>query len=129
MIKELSQKIEGISIGADVIVGFPGEKEDDFEKTCTFVQSIPLAYLHVFSYSDRRGTIASQMSDKIPPQRIKIRSKLRRELNNISGWKNPTPDRILKRWDSRLSEVFSLLPNWFRDDLQKMLYQKTKERK
>ena len=68
-----------------------------------------------------------QKIDKI--ERIKIRSKLRRELNNISGWKNPTPDRILKRWDSRLSEVFSLLPNWFRDDLQKMLSTKLKKRK
>lgn len=68
-----------------------------------------------------------QKIDKI--ERIKIRSKIRRELNNISGWKNPTPGRILKRWDSRLSEVFSLLPNWFRDDLHRMLSRVVKERK
>lgn len=67
-----------------------------------------------------------QKIDKI--ERIKIRGKIRRELNNIIGWKNPTPERILKRWDSRLSEVFSILPYWFRDDLQRMLTKIIKER-
>jgi len=62
-------------------------------------------------------------------ERIKIRGRIRRELNNIIGWKNPTPDRILRRWDSRLSDVFSLFPYWFRDDLQKMLSKKIKKRK
>ena len=60
-----------------------------------------------------------QKIDKI--ERIKIRAKIRRELNSIIGWKNPTPDRILKRWDIRLYDVFSIFPYWFRDDLQKML--------
>lgn len=67
-----------------------------------------------------------QKIDKI--ERIKIRGKIRRELNNIIGWKNPTPERILKRWDSRLSEVFSILPYWFRDDLQRMLTKIIKKR-
>jgi hypothetical protein len=62
-------------------------------------------------------------------ERIKIRGKIRRELNNIIGWKNPTPDRILKRWDSRLYDVFSILPYWLRDDLHKMLSNKIKKRK
>lgn len=69
----------------------------------------------------------SQKIDRI--ERIKIRGRIRRELNNIIGWKNPTPDRILKRWDSRLSDVFSLFPYWFRDDLQKMLSKIIKRRK
>ncbi len=68
-----------------------------------------------------------QKIDKI--ERIKIRGKIRRELNNIIGWKNPTPDRILKRWDSRLYDVFSIFPYWFRDDLQKMLSNKIKKKK
>ena len=76
LVEKLSRKIEGISLGADVIAGFPGEKEDDFEKTCGFIQSIPLAYLHVFSYSDRKGTLASEMTDKISPQMIKKRSRI-----------------------------------------------------
>ncbi len=62
-------------------------------------------------------------------ERIKIRGRIRRELNNIVGWKNQTPDRILRRWDSRLSDVFSLFPYFFRDDLQKLLSIKIKKRK
>ncbi|MEE8552450.1 MAG: hypothetical protein V3S72_04045 [Desulfobacterales bacterium] len=62
-------------------------------------------------------------------ERIKIRGRIRRELNKIVGWKNQTPDRILRRWDSRLSDVFSLLPYFFRDDLQKLLSIKIKKRK
>jgi hypothetical protein len=68
-----------------------------------------------------------QKIDKI--ERIKIRGKIRRELNNIMGWKNPTADRIIKRLDSRLCNVFSVLPYWFRDDLLKMLSTKLKKRK
>ena len=69
----------------------------------------------------------TQKIDRI--ERIKIRGRIRRELNNIIGWKNPTPDRILRRWDSRLSDVFSILPHQFRDDLQKMLSKKIKRKK
>ncbi len=68
-----------------------------------------------------------QRIDRI--ERIKIRGRIRRELNNIIGWKNPTPDRILRRWESKLSDVFSLFPHWFRDDLKKMLSTKIKKRK
>ena len=64
--------------------------------------------------------------DKI--ERIKIRAKIRRELNSIIGWKNPTPDRILKRWDSRLYDVFSIFPFQFRDDLKKLLSKKIKKK-
>jgi hypothetical protein len=68
-----------------------------------------------------------QKIDRI--ERIKLRGRIRRELSNIVGWKNPTPDRILRRWDSRLSDVFSLFPFQFRDDLQKMLSKIIKRRK
>lgn len=78
--RDLTQKIysmvRDVTIGADVMIGFPGEREEDFEKTCELARSIPLAYLHVFSYSDRKGTLASRLQDKIDPQTIKIRSKL-----------------------------------------------------
>ncbi len=68
-----------------------------------------------------------QRIDRI--ERIKIRGRIRRELNNIIGWKNPTPDRILRRWENKLSDVFSLFLHWFRDDLKKMLSIKIKKRK
>ena len=61
-------------VGADVIVGFPGETEDDFYETVRIAESGSLDYLHVFSYSDRVGTPAAQAACKVSPQAIKERS-------------------------------------------------------
>lgn len=60
-------------VGADVIVGFPGETEDDFAQTISVAESGLIDYLHVFSYSDRVGTPASAATNKIPPKVIKER--------------------------------------------------------
>ena len=76
LIQDVIERIDGVTIGADVMVGFPGEKEQDFEKTCELALSSPLSYLHVFSYSDRKGTLASDMKDKITPQTIHQRSEI-----------------------------------------------------
>ena len=56
---DLRQKSPGAALGADLIVGFPGETERDFEKMCDFLEESPLTYVHVFSYSPRPGTPAS----------------------------------------------------------------------
>ncbi|MCX6224447.1 MAG: MiaB/RimO family radical SAM methylthiotransferase, partial [Bacteroidia bacterium] len=53
-------------IGADVIVGFPGETDEDFNEVCQFINSLPLSYLHVFTYSERLGTLAVGMDGKVP---------------------------------------------------------------
>ena len=52
-------------IGADVIVGFPGETEEDFEETYRFLESLPLSYLHVFAFSPRPGTPAAEMPGEV----------------------------------------------------------------
>jgi len=52
-------------IAADVIVGFPGETEEDFMDTYRFIESLPLSYCHVFTYSERPGTLAARMEDKV----------------------------------------------------------------
>ena len=80
LIQEIYRKIKDVTLGADVMVGFPGEKEEDFEKTCEFILSSPLTYLHVFSYSDRKGTLASGMQGKIEPKVIQKRSKLLHQI-------------------------------------------------
>ncbi len=69
-------------IGGDVIVGFPAETEKDFAETRSLAQSGLLDYLHVFSYSDRQGTIADGMTDKVDPFVIRKRSA---ELNYVSN--------------------------------------------
>lgn len=71
-------------IGADVIVGFPGEKSAHFQDTYAFLQELPASYYHVFSYSDRPGTRASRMGDKAPHAQIKQRSK---QLNALAAAK------------------------------------------
>ncbi len=68
-------------IGADVIVGFPGETDEDFRETCEFIESLDLSYLHVFTYSERPGTKASAMKDSVP---IHVRRERNRRLHAIS---------------------------------------------
>ena len=64
------------SIGADVIVGFPGETESEFDDTFNFLKDLPLSYLHVFSFSERPGTPAFEMANKVLPSTKERRSKL-----------------------------------------------------
>jgi threonylcarbamoyladenosine tRNA methylthiotransferase MtaB len=69
-------------VGADVIVGFPGETEEDFAYTKEIADSGKLDYLHVFSYSDRSGTQATESADKIAPDIIKKRNAILTEISN-----------------------------------------------
>ncbi len=62
-------------IGLDVITGFPTEGPNEFEETYSFINDLPISYLHVFSYSDRKGTIASTMKVKVDEFEKKIRTK------------------------------------------------------
>ncbi len=68
------------SIGADVMVGFPGEEDAEFEQTRDFIARAPFTYLHVFSYSSRPGTEASEMSAEPPKSSKKERNRVLREL-------------------------------------------------
>ena len=69
-------------IGADVIVGFPGETNKDFEKTYNFIEQLKINYLHVFSYSNRTGTVASELKSQISKD-VKIsRSRTLQKLSN-----------------------------------------------
>ena len=69
-------------VGADVIVGFPGETEEDFWQTREIAESGLIDYLHVFSYSDRASTQAAEARDKIKPDVIKVRNAALTEISN-----------------------------------------------
>jgi len=69
------------AIGADVIVGFPGETDDDFEDTRAFIENLKLAYLHVFTYSERPGTKSVELPGKVKPADAEHRSKILLELS------------------------------------------------
>lgn len=65
-IQYLKNELNNVAISADVIVGFPGESERDFEETMKFIESLELAFLHVFPYSPKNNTRASFMKDQVP---------------------------------------------------------------
>ncbi|MCL1826984.1 MAG: tRNA (N(6)-L-threonylcarbamoyladenosine(37)-C(2))-methylthiotransferase MtaB [Candidatus Cloacimonetes bacterium] len=69
------------AIGLDVIVGLPGETDELFEQTFAFLQSLPITYLHVFTYSKRKGTLAAEMKDQVHGTVAKERSKRLLELS------------------------------------------------
>lgn len=68
-------------IGVDVIVGFPGETEEHFLETYKFLNALDISYLHVFTYSERDNTVASEMSGVVPNNVRKKRSKMLRGLS------------------------------------------------
>jgi threonylcarbamoyladenosine tRNA methylthiotransferase MtaB len=78
------EKIRGAmptaAIGADVMVGFPGETDAEFEATRRMVEDLPFTYLHVFTYSPRPGTPAAGMSGQVPVQLARERNRILRDL-------------------------------------------------
>jgi threonylcarbamoyladenosine tRNA methylthiotransferase MtaB len=70
------------AIGADVLVGFPGETQAAFENTFHLIESLPLTYLHVFPFSARPGTAAHDFPDQVPPDSIKRRCSRLRQLGS-----------------------------------------------
>jgi len=79
--------IPGLGLGADVIVGFPGETEEQFESTRELIEQLPFSYLHVFSYSPRRGTEAHQFKDNVPGNIKKQRNQTLTQLANQKALK------------------------------------------
>jgi threonylcarbamoyladenosine tRNA methylthiotransferase MtaB len=79
-IRKARQWMPDAAIGADVMVGFPGETEAEFEESRAFIESLPFTYLHVFTYSERPGTPAAAMPDPVPARERKRRNRVLREL-------------------------------------------------
>ena len=80
-INHVKQVMPNACIGADVIVGFPGETEEEFMKTYNFIKSLDLSYLHVFTYSERDNTEAVGLNNVVPSNVRSKRSKLLRALS------------------------------------------------
>jgi threonylcarbamoyladenosine tRNA methylthiotransferase MtaB len=79
-IERIRRAMPDAAIGADVMVGFPGETADDFEQTRALIDRLPFTYLHVFTYSSRPGTPSATMSDQIPVQVARERNRILRDL-------------------------------------------------
>jgi threonylcarbamoyladenosine tRNA methylthiotransferase MtaB len=86
-IKTILEKLPYAGIGADVIVGFPGESDADFEDTYSFLDDLPISYLHVFNFSERPDTVAEKLPSKVLHADREKRSK---RLIALSQKKNLT---------------------------------------
>lgn len=81
-IKEIKAIRPRIAITTDIIVGFPGESEADFQETCAFAKEVPFAKIHVFPYSERKGTKAATLEGALSKEEKKARA---RKLLQLSG--------------------------------------------
>lgn len=80
-VEALRHAIPDLCIGADIIVGFPGETDESFAATERFLTSIPMDYLHVFPYSNRAGTASAKFGDQVNGRIIKNRGRILREFS------------------------------------------------
>ena len=80
-------KLDNPAITTDLIVGFPGETEDDFEQTVELAKETGFAKMHIFSFSAREGTAAAKMQHTVNNEVIKRRSKKLRDLNDELGYR------------------------------------------
>jgi threonylcarbamoyladenosine tRNA methylthiotransferase MtaB len=80
LVRRIRREIPDAAIGADILVGFPGETEAAFETTYNLIKELQLTYLHVFPFSPRKGTPAAKFTGKVKEATIKKRAKALREL-------------------------------------------------
>jgi threonylcarbamoyladenosine tRNA methylthiotransferase MtaB len=80
-ISKIKQLMPHAAIGVDVIVGFPGETEEEFLQTYDFIRELDVTYLHVFTYSERENTLAADMDQSVPYAKRKERNKMLRILS------------------------------------------------
>lgn len=83
MVESISLRIGNISIGTDIIIGFPGESDQDFNATYDLMKSLPISYMHIFPFSSRPGTDASMMTNRVDESAVKRRVKSLGDLNKL----------------------------------------------
>jgi threonylcarbamoyladenosine tRNA methylthiotransferase MtaB len=81
LVDDIRRLIPHASIGSDVIVGFPGESEEDFSALEEYLRCSPLTHLHVFPYSDRPGTAAAALTERVPGPVVRERGRRVREIS------------------------------------------------
>jgi len=82
LLQYIQERLPTVGLGTDVLVGFPGETDEDFEATCELIRNSPLTYLHVFPFSAREGTEAASMPGQVPPRVLHERCEILRELSS-----------------------------------------------
>ena len=80
VVETIHAQLPHAAIGTDVIVGFPGESDEQFAATACMLESLPIAYAHVFPYSDRPGTVAAALDSKVDGNVIRDRARVVRDI-------------------------------------------------
>ena len=98
LVQQIRQHLPDASLGVDVLVGFPGETDAAFERTCEFLQQLSVTYLHVFPFSRRKGTAADRMPDQVPAGVLKRRCHRVRSIGfeKKLAYYNKFHDKILE---------------------------------
>jgi threonylcarbamoyladenosine tRNA methylthiotransferase MtaB len=80
LLMKVRERLPDAALGSDIIVGFPGETDEAFDRSLQFFAALPLTYFHVFPYSIRRGTVAASLPDHVGGEVKKTRARRMREL-------------------------------------------------
>ena len=100
LICKIKERIPLAAIGADVMVGFPGESEAAFQNTYNLIKELPISYLHVFPFSPRKNTPAAKFKNRVQPEVIKHRTAALRELGR---------SKRSEFWEACLGKEFEVL--------------------
>lgn len=121
IVEGLRRHIEDVSITTDIIVGFPGETEEEFNKTYEFLKDIKLSKMHIFKYSSRTGTRASKMENQVDGNIKEARSKalIKLNLKNEQEFMSKFINRDMKvlyeqRLDSDNNSYIGYTPNYIK---------------
>jgi threonylcarbamoyladenosine tRNA methylthiotransferase MtaB len=122
LVEEIHEKIPRAAIGVDVMAGFPGEDEQAYLNTYELISDLPVSYLHIFPYSPRRGTAASELPDQVLQGIVKERTSSLRALGQekrdafyrsclghplmvlSEGWESE-PESLVKGWSDNYLKV------------------------
>ena len=109
---EIAERVPGLGLGADIIVGFPTEGEEHHAQTRALVEELPFTYLHVFPYSERSGTPAAEMSGHLPGDVKAARSQELRDIAQAKGTEHmrrragTVADIVLEQGDLGITEDY-----------------------
>jgi threonylcarbamoyladenosine tRNA methylthiotransferase MtaB len=109
-VERLAERVVPLGLGSDLIVGFPGETDDDHRRTVALIEALPFTYVHVFPYSERRGTDAESLIDPVPPQlkaerSLEIRELVRRKADDYRRRRAGTMARVVLEGDDMETAV------------------------
>ena len=120
IVNTLKQHDSGFAVTTDIIVGFPGETEEDFLESCNHVEAAGFAKVHVFKYSKRTGTVAAEMENQVAPAVKNARSARLLELEQkaaaafLSGQIGATRTLLLEEYDESAGMASGYTENYIR---------------